>query len=80
MKLLVDAKSGKLLGCHMVGPDSAEIMQGMAVAVKMGCTKEQLDSVVGIHPRRVRGGRGAHELDKETAWWASAPGESGSEW
>ena len=34
----------------MVGPEAAEIMQGMAVAVKMGCTKTQLDTVVGIHP------------------------------
>lgn len=33
-----------------VGPDSAEIMQGMGVAVKLGVTKTQLDSVVGIHP------------------------------
>lgn len=33
-----------------VGPDSAEIMQGMGVAVKMGVTKRQLDSTVGIHP------------------------------
>ena len=36
--------------CMEVGPDSAEIMQGMGVAVKMGVTKSQLDSVVGIHP------------------------------
>lgn len=35
---------------HMVGPDAAEIMQGMGVAVKMGVTKTQLDTVVGIHP------------------------------
>lgn len=34
----------------MVGPDAAEIMQGMAVALKMGVTKAQLDTVVGIHP------------------------------
>ncbi|KAJ9508896.1 hypothetical protein QJQ45_028222 [Haematococcus lacustris] len=50
MKLVVDANSGVLLGCHMVGEHAAEIMQGMAVAVKMGVTKAQLDSVVGIHP------------------------------
>lgn len=50
MKLIVAADSGKVVGCHMVGSDSAEIMQGMGVAVKMGVTKEQLDSVVGIHP------------------------------
>ena len=39
-----------LPACVQVGPDSAEIMQGMGVAVKMGVTKQQLDSVVGIHP------------------------------
>ena len=35
---------------HMVGPEAAEIMQGFAAAVKLGVTKSQLDSVVGIHP------------------------------
>jgi len=50
MKLIVAADSLKVVGVHMVGPDSAEIMQGMGVAVKMGVTKTQLDSVVGIHP------------------------------
>lgn len=50
MKLLVCSDSDKVLGVHMVGPDAAEIMQGMGVAVKMGVTKSQLDSVVGIHP------------------------------
>jgi glutathione reductase (NADPH) len=85
MKLLVAADSGIVVGCHMVGDDSAEIMQvhvgrgvpsappgnmqslacfharhhmctiarlpqGFAVALKMGVTKAQLDSVVGIHP------------------------------
>jgi len=50
MKLVVDADSDKVVGCHMVGEDSAEIMQGFAVAVKMGVTKTELDSVVGIHP------------------------------
>mmetsp|Transcript_12967 Transcript_12967/g.33445 ORF Transcript_12967/g.33445 Transcript_12967/m.33445 type:complete len:561 (+) Transcript_12967:165-1847(+) len=50
MKLIVDANSDKVVGVHMVGPDAAEIMQGMGVAVKMGVTKTQLDTVVGIHP------------------------------
>jgi glutathione reductase (NADPH) len=50
MKLIVAADSLKVVGVHMVGPDSAEIMQGMGVAVKLGVTKTQLDSVVGIHP------------------------------
>jgi len=50
MKLLVASDTGVVVGAHMVGPDSAEIMQGIGVAVKLGVTKEQLDSVVGIHP------------------------------
>jgi pyruvate/2-oxoglutarate dehydrogenase complex dihydrolipoamide dehydrogenase (E3) component len=40
----------QVVGVHMVGPDAAEIMQGMGVAVKIGVTKKQLDTVVGIHP------------------------------
>jgi len=50
MKLIVDVATDRVVGIHMVGHDCAEIMQGMGVAVKMGVTKEQLDSVVGIHP------------------------------
>ena len=50
MKLVVDTKDDKVIGCHMVGPDSAEIMQGMGVAMKCGATKAQFDSCVGIHP------------------------------
>jgi glutathione reductase (NADPH) len=40
----------QVLGMHMVGTDAAEIMQGMGVALKCGCTKKQLDATVGIHP------------------------------
>ena len=50
MKLVVDAKSRRILGAHMVGPDAAEIVQGIAIAIKMGATKEQFDATVGIHP------------------------------
>ena len=50
MKLVVETSSDKMLGVHMVGPDSAEIMQGIAIAVKMGATKADFDAVVGIHP------------------------------
>ncbi|WIA30313.1 hypothetical protein OEZ86_000401 [Tetradesmus obliquus] len=50
MKLVVAAGSDVVVGCHMVGDDSAEIMQGFAVALKMRVTKAQLDTVVGIHP------------------------------
>ncbi|HTW54583.1 MAG TPA: glutathione-disulfide reductase [Stellaceae bacterium] len=50
MKLIVDAKSDRVVGCHMLGPDSAEIIQGVAIAVKCGATKKQFDATVGIHP------------------------------
>ena len=50
MKLVVDGKSDRLLGVHVVGSDAAEIVQGFAVAVKMGATKAQLDATIGIHP------------------------------
>lgn len=50
MKLIVDADSDKVVGAHMVGPDAAEIMQGIAIAIKAGATKAVFDSTVGIHP------------------------------
>jgi glutathione reductase (NADPH) len=50
MKLVVDAKSDRVVGCHMLGPDSPEIIQGVAIAVKCGATKKQFDATVGIHP------------------------------
>jgi glutathione reductase (NADPH) len=50
MKLVVDDKTDRVLGAHMVGPDAGEITQGLAVAIKAGATKAQFDSTVGIHP------------------------------
>lgn len=50
MKLVVDAASDRVLGCHMVGVDAPEIIQGLAVALKCGATKAQFDATVGIHP------------------------------
>ncbi|MEO8559160.1 MAG: glutathione-disulfide reductase, partial [Rhodospirillales bacterium] len=50
MKLVVDAKSDKVVGAHMVGDDAAEIIQGLAVAIKAGATKKHFDTTVGIHP------------------------------
>jgi glutathione reductase (NADPH) len=49
-KLIVDAASDRIVGCHIIGPDAAEIMQTMAVVVKAGLTKAQLDQTVAIHP------------------------------
>jgi glutathione reductase (NADPH) len=50
MKLLVQAGSGKIVGLHVVGLDAPEIVQGFAVAIKSGLTKQQFDRTVGIHP------------------------------
>lgn len=50
MKLIVDAETDKVIGASMCGPDAAEIMQGIAIALKCGATKAQFDSTVGIHP------------------------------
>jgi glutathione reductase (NADPH) len=50
MKLVVDPRSERVLGCHMLGPDAPEIIQGLAIAVKSGATKRQFDQTVGIHP------------------------------
>lgn len=50
IKMLVDGKTDKVLGAHMIGPDSAEIIQGIAVAIKCGATKAQFDDTVAVHP------------------------------
>lgn len=50
MKLVVDAKSDRVLGCHMVGPDAGEIVQSLAIALKAGATKRIFDDTIGVHP------------------------------
>ncbi len=50
MKLIVDRESQVVVGCHMVGDDAPEIVQGFGVALKCGATKQQFDATVGIHP------------------------------
>ena len=50
MKLIVDPKSDRVLGCHMVGVDAGEIAQGLGIALKCGATKAQFDATIGIHP------------------------------
>lgn len=50
MKLIVDKKTDRVLGAHMVGPDAGEIIQGIGIAVSMGATKAQFDQTIGIHP------------------------------
>jgi glutathione reductase (NADPH) len=49
-KLVVDASTDKVLGAHMLGDESPEIIQALAIAVKMGVTKAQFDQTVAVHP------------------------------
>ncbi len=50
MKLVVDSETDRVLGCHMVGPDAGEIVQGIAIALNCGATKAQFDATIGVHP------------------------------
>ena len=50
MKLIVNEKTQKVIGAHMIGPDSAEIIQGIAIAIKAGALKSDFDNTIGIHP------------------------------
>jgi glutathione reductase (NADPH) len=50
MKLVVDQTSGRVLGCHIVGPDAPEIIQMAAIAIKLGVTKAQWDQTCAVHP------------------------------
>lgn len=50
MKLVVDAATDQVLGCHMVGDEAGEILQGIAIALKAGATKRIFDETIGIHP------------------------------
>ncbi len=49
-KLIVDKATDKVVGAHMIGADSAEIIQGIGLAVKAGLTKAQFDQTVAVHP------------------------------
>jgi glutathione reductase (NADPH) len=50
MKLIVDRATDRVIGCHMVGAEAGEIIQGLAVALNCGATKAQFDATIGIHP------------------------------
>jgi glutathione reductase (NADPH) len=50
MKVVVDRASQKVVGAHMIGADAGEVIQGIAIAVKLGATKAQFDATIGIHP------------------------------
>ena len=50
MKLVVDGDTDRVLGCHFVGPNAAELVQVVAIAVKMGATKADFDATTALHP------------------------------
>jgi glutathione reductase (NADPH) len=49
-KLVVDADSNRVVGCHIVGPDAGEMIQLVGIAVKMRATKADFDAVMAVHP------------------------------
>lgn len=49
-KMICEAETGRIVGLHMIGPESAEILQAAAVAVKARLTKADFDAVVALHP------------------------------
>lgn len=50
MKLIVDRASDRVVGCHLVGADTPEMIQGVAVAMNAGATKAVFDRTIGLHP------------------------------
>ena len=50
MKLVTVGAQEKVVGCHIIGPGADEMLQGFAVAIRMGATKRDLDDTVAIHP------------------------------
>jgi glutathione reductase (NADPH) len=50
MKLLVDADSDRVIGCHIVGPEAGELIQAIGIAVKLKATKADFDTTMAVHP------------------------------
>jgi glutathione reductase (NADPH) len=50
MKLVVDGEAGRVLGCHILGPGAAEIIQAVAIALRLGARKADFDETVALHP------------------------------
>jgi glutathione reductase (NADPH) len=50
MKLVTVGAEQRIVGCHVIGAGADEMLQGFAVAVKMGATKRDFDETVAIHP------------------------------
>jgi glutathione reductase (NADPH) len=50
MKLVVDAASDRVLGCHIMGPDAAEMAQLLAISIRLGARKADFDATMALHP------------------------------
>jgi glutathione reductase (NADPH) len=50
MKLVVDASTDRVVGCHVVGPDAGEMIQLVGIALRMGATKADFDATMAVHP------------------------------
>lgn len=50
MKLVTIGPERRIVGCHVIGASADEMLQGFAVALKMGATKRDFDDTVAIHP------------------------------
>ena len=50
MKLIVAPETDRVVGVHILGPDAGEIVQGLAIAIKMGATKADFDATMALHP------------------------------
>ncbi len=50
MKLITSGSEERIVGCHIIGDSADEMLQGFAVAIRMGATKQQFDDTVAIHP------------------------------
>ncbi|MCC7250385.1 glutathione-disulfide reductase [Hyphomicrobium sp.] len=68
MKLVVDRATDRVLGCQVLGPDAAEIVQTAAVALQLGASKADFDATVALHPSA------AEELVTMREKWVPAPG------
>jgi glutathione reductase (NADPH) len=49
-KLIVESKTQRVVGCHVATDGAGEMVQGVAIAIKMGASKEDFDNTIGIHP------------------------------
>ena len=50
LKLISKSNDGPILGCHMLGDDSAEIIQMASISISMGATKADFDKTMALHP------------------------------